>query len=140
MNKVIFFEVQGGTDKGPDGHRKDTMPMVNALQQRGQDAEVIFFDIEKRDEIFDYVKQHAIAYVSRINPGNLKHETEYFEMLRELCDEGVIGMPHPDAMIGYGAKDALVKLRHTSLVPEDTYAYYTIEQFKSYVPEIISWR
>lgn len=43
MNKkVIFFEVQGGTDKGPDGYRLDTMPMVNALKQRGQDAEVIF--------------------------------------------------------------------------------------------------
>jgi len=25
---VVFFEVEGGNDKGPDGHRKDTMPMV----------------------------------------------------------------------------------------------------------------
>lgn len=32
--KVIFFEVEGGTDKGPDGYRPDTMPMVDALQQR----------------------------------------------------------------------------------------------------------
>ena len=135
MKKVIFFEVQGGSDKGPDGHRKDTIPMVNALKQRGQDAEVIFFEIEKREEIFDYVKNNGVAYVSRINPGNLKHEAEYFEMLRELCDEGVIGMPHPDAMIGYGAKDALVKLRHTTLVPEDTYAYYTIEEFKDTFPK-----
>lgn len=135
MKKVIFFEVQGGSDKGPDGHRKDTIPMVNALKQRGQDAEVIFFEIEKREEIFDYVKSNGVAYVSRINPGNLKHEAEYFEMLRELCDEGVIGMPHPDAMIGYGAKDALVKLRHTTLVPEDTYAYYTIEEFKDTFPK-----
>ncbi|MEK4228215.1 Cj0069 family protein [Solibacillus sp. FSL H8-0538] len=135
MSKVIFFEVQGGSDKGLDGHRKDTMPMVDALKQRGQDAEVIFFDIEKRDAIFNYVKENAVAYVSRINPGNLKHEAEYFEMLRELCNEGVIGMPHPDAMIGYGAKDALVKLRHTTFVPEDTYAYYTIEEFKSTFPK-----
>lgn len=138
MKKVIFFEVQGGSDKGPDGYRRDTMPMVEALQQRGQQAEVIFFENDKRDEIFAYVKQHAIAYVSRINPGNLAHEAEYFEMLRELCAEGIIGMPHPDAMIGYGAKDALVKLRHTSLVPEDTYAYYTIEQFKSSFPKSLA--
>ena len=135
MKKVIFFEVQGGSDKGPDGHRKDTIPMVNALKQREQDAEVIFFEIEKREEIFDYVKNNGVAYVSRINPGNLKHEAEYFEMLRELCNEGVIGMPHPDAMIGYGAKDALVKLRHTTLVPEDTYAYYTIKEFKDIFPK-----
>lgn len=135
MKKVIFFEVQGGSDKGPDGHRPDTMPMVNALKQRQHEAEVIFFELEKRDEIFNYVKDNAIAYVSRINPGNLAHEAEYFEMLRELCAAGVVGMPHPDAMIGYGAKDALVKLRHTSLVPEDTYAYYTIEEFKAIFPK-----
>ncbi|MEG0386214.1 MAG: Cj0069 family protein [Solibacillus sp.] len=138
MSKVIFFEVQGGSDKGSDGYRGDTMPMVEALKQRGQDAEVIFFEIENRDAIFNYVKEHASAYVSRINPGNLKHETAYFEMLRELCKEGVIGMPHPDAMISYGAKDALVKLRHTALVPEDTFAYYTIEEFKSTFPKALA--
>ena len=136
--KVVFFEVQGGSDKWLNGYRKDTMPMIDALKKRGQDAEVIFFDIEKRDEIFKYVKDNAIAYVSRINPGNLKHEAEYFEMLRELCAIGVIGMPHPDAMVGYGAKDALVKLRHTSLVPEDTYAYYTIDEFKSTFPKSLT--
>lgn len=138
MSKVIFFEVQGGSDKGPDGYRGDTMPMVKALQQRGQEAEVIFFELAKRDEIFNYVKNNAVAYVSRINPGNLAHEVEYFDMLRELCTAGVIGMPHPDAMIGYGAKDALVKLRHTALVPEDTYAYYTIDEFKSTFPRSLA--
>lgn len=135
MKKVVFFEVQGGSDKGPDGYRRDTMPMVDALAQRGQEAEVIFFDLEKRDEIFNYVKENAVAYVSRINPGNSPHEAEYFDMLRELCAEGVIGMPHPDAMIGYGAKDALVKLRNTTIVPEDTFAYYTIDEFKSTFPK-----
>lgn len=138
MSKVIFFEVQGGSDKGLDGYRGDTMPMVRALQQRGQEAEVIFFELDKRDEIFNYVKNNAVAYVSRINPGNLKHEAEYFDMLRELCAAGVIGMPHPDAMIGYGAKDALVKLRHTALVPEDTYAYYTIDEFKAMFPRALA--
>ena len=138
MSKVIFFEVQGGSDKGPDGFRDDTIPMVKALQQRGQEAEVIFFELAKRDEIFNYVKNNAVAYVSRINPGNLAHEVEYFDMLRELCRAGVIGMPHPDAMIGYGAKDALVKLRHTALVPEDTYAYYTIDEFKSIFPSSLA--
>ena len=134
MKKVIFFEVAGGSDKGADGYRPDTLPMVNALIEKQQEAEVIFFEAAKRDEIFNYVKENAVAYVSRINPGNLKEEVEYFDMLRDLCAAGVIGMPHPDAMIGYGAKDALVKLRQTSLVPEDTYAYYTIEDLKETFP------
>lgn len=136
--KVIFFEVQGGNDKGPDGYRKDTMPMVHALEQRGYSAEVIFYEIEKHDEIFNYVLQNAIAYVSRINPGNLKHESSYFSLLRQLCDKGIIGMPHPDAMIGYGAKDALVKLTSTSLVPEDTFAYYKVEELHEQFPSALA--
>ncbi|WCH46130.1 MULTISPECIES: Cj0069 family protein [unclassified Lysinibacillus] len=132
--KVIFFEVEGGTDKGPDGYRPDTLPMVDALKERGQDAEVLFFDVTKKQQIFDYVKEHGVAYVSRINPGNLQHEEAYFTMLRELCQAGIIGMPHPDAMISYGSKDALSKLTSTNLVPDDTYAYYTIEAFKTQFP------
>jgi len=126
--------VRGGNDKGEDGHRKDTIPMVDALKQRGYDAEVIFFDVDKRDEIFEYVNANALAYVSRINPGNLQHEAEYFDMLRQLCDEGVVGMSHPDAMINYGSKDVLVKLKSTTIAPDDTYAYYTVDDFWKQFP------
>lgn len=52
--KVIFFEVQGGSDKGPDGFRKDTLPMVHALEQRGFAAEVIFYEFESQQEIVNY--------------------------------------------------------------------------------------
>ncbi|TEY03029.1 Cj0069 family protein [Campylobacter sp. US33a] len=127
---IVFFEVRGGSDKGEDGYRKDTMPMVNALKSKGWNAEVIFFEVGKKDEIYHYVKENFDGYVSRINPGNLKEENEYFDMLRKLCNDGLVGMPHPDAMIGYGAKDALTKLADTDLVPSDTYAYYDIKTFK----------
>ncbi|PAF44088.1 Cj0069 family protein [Helicobacter sp. 11S02629-2] len=135
---VVFFEVRGGSDKGKDGYRPDTMPMVNALKAKGYDAEVIFFEIGKMDEIYNYVKNNAIAYVSRINPGNLKEENEYFDMLRKLCKDGIVPMPHPDAMIGYGAKDALVHLNDTPLVPKDTYAYYDMESFKANFPKTLA--
>lgn len=125
--KVIFFEARGGSDKGPDGHRRDTMHMVNALKAQGWDADVIFYEDDKRDEIFKEVNATADAYVSRINPGNIPGgEATYFDMLRDLCAAGVVGMPHPDAMVGYGAKDALVRLTDTDLVPDDTFAYYTL--------------
>ncbi|ERI07596.1 Cj0069 family protein [Aneurinibacillus aneurinilyticus] len=132
---VVFFEVEGGTDKGPDGYRPDTLPMLKSLRKRGWMAEVIFYADEKKDEIFERVVQDADAYVSRINPGNLKDESAYFQLLRQLCEFGVKGMPHPDAMIGYGAKDALIKLRDTPLVPEDTFAYYDIASFKKNFPK-----
>lgn len=137
-NNIVFFEVRGGSDKGEDGYRKDTMPMVEALKKRGFNAEVIFFEVAKRDEIYHYVKNNAIGYVSRINPGNLKEENQYFEMLRNLCNDGIVGMPHPDAMIGYGAKDALTKLNDTTLVPNDTYAYYDIDVFKKNFPKTLA--
>lgn len=135
---IVFFEVRGGSDKGEDGYRKDTMPMVNALKNKGYNAEVIFFEITKKDQIYSYVKENFDGYVSRINPGNLKEENEYFDMLRQLCKDGLVGMPHPDAMIGYGAKDALTKLIDTDLVPKDTYAYYDIQSFKENFPKSLA--
>lgn len=128
--RVVFFEAEGGTDKGPDGHRRDTMPMVEALRAAGWSAETIFFRGHERDELFDRVASSADAYVSRINPGTIPGgEAAYFDTLRRLCAAGVLGMPHPDAMIGYGAKDALVKLVGTGLVPDDTTASDTVADF-----------
>lgn len=59
-------------------------------------------------------------------------------MLRKLCADKLVGMPHPDAMIGYGAKDALTKLADTDLVPSDTYAYYDIKTFKENFPKSLA--
>jgi hypothetical protein len=47
-------------------------------------------------------------------------------------------MTNPDVMTKYGAKDALVKLAGTSLVPQDTYGYYDIETFKKTFPTTLT--
>ena len=139
-NNVVIFEAKGGSDKGPDGHRRDTMPIIDSIKKKRWNAAVIFYDDDKKEELFNYVRNNAIAYVSRINPGNLADgEKEYHDMLRQLCDAGVVGFPHPDAMTNFGAKDALVKLKQTSLVPDDTYAYYTIEEFRDTFPKSLSY-
>ncbi|MEN8042170.1 MAG: Cj0069 family protein, partial [Actinomycetota bacterium] len=128
---VIFIEAPGGSDKGPDGHRRDTMPMVEALRAQGWNAETIFYTDDKRDEIHDHILNGFDAYVPRVNPGSIPSgEQIFFDMLRSLSDKGVVGMPHPDAMIGYGAKDALVRLTDTDLVPDDTFSYYDLAEFK----------
>lgn len=139
-NHVVFFEAENGSDKWLDGHRKDTMPMVNALIEKGWTAEVLKFRDEWKDDIFEYVKDRAVAYVSRINPGNLPDgENIYFETLKKLSDYGLIGFEHPQVMRDLGAKDALTKITSTKLVTEDTYAYYTIENFKEVFPRSISF-
>lgn len=133
--RVVFFEAEGGSDKWLDGHRRDTQPIVFALKARGWDSEIVFYRDEWKEKILEYCEERFDAYVSRVNPGNLEYgESDYFAMLRELSDKGILGMAHPDAMISFGAKDALVKLRHTSMVPDDTYAYYEQPEFVSQFP------
>ena len=138
---IIVFEAEGGSDKWIDGHRKDTMPIVNAIIAKGWTAEVVYFRDEWKDVIYDYTLEKADGYISRINPGNLPDgEKTYFEVLTKLSKAGLVGMSTPEAMTSFGAKDALVKLATTDLVPDDTYAYYTIEEFKKTFPVSISHR
>lgn len=61
-----------------------------------------------------------------------------FETLRKLSAAGLVGMTHPDSMINFGAKSALVKLNKTGLVPEDTAVYYQIEEFHKTFPFSLS--
>lgn len=138
--KIVFFEAAGGSDKGVDGHRKDTMPMIEALRRRGWDAEQMFYSDDKSEEIFEQVKENFDGYVSRVNPGTLAHgEQKYMDTLRRLSDAGVKGFPHPDAMEIFGAKDSLVKLADTELVPTDTYAYYDMASFRENFPTSLSY-
>lgn len=137
---IVIFEAEGGSDKWIDGHRKDTMPILNAIKAKGWGCEVVYFRDEWKDVILDYAKDKFDAYISRINPGNLPNgEKEYFNTLKELTKAGLIGMSSPDAMLNFGAKDALVKLADTSLVPDDTYAYYDIKTFRDTFPKSLSF-
>ena len=137
---VVVLEAEGGSDKWIDGHRKDTMPIINAIKEQGFNAEAIFFRDEWKDTIYKYILDGADAVVVRINPGNLANgEGKLFDMLRELSDKGVLIMTHPDTMSSFGAKDALSKLADTDLVTDDTYAYYTYDEFEKTFPKSISY-
>lgn len=135
---VVIFEARGGSDKSKYGYRRDTYPIVESLKARGWTAEVIFYSDENRGEIYRYTIDKADAYVSRINPGNLKDETGYFQMLRELVHQGVKGLPHPDVMINYGAKNVVERLKGTALVPEDVYCYYEYDELKHQFPQTLA--
>lgn len=124
--RIVIFEAEGGSDKCINGHRRDTRPILNAIKEKDWDSEVVYYRDEWNDLIFDYVSNKFDGYISRINPGNLPNgEKVYFETLRRLSDVGLVGMPHQDVMTQFGAKDALVKLSTTNLVPRDTYHIMT---------------
>ncbi len=137
---VLILEAEGGSDKWLDGHRLDTMPIANAIIEKGFEAEVLFFRDEWVDEIFTRALEKSSAVIVRINPGNLVNgEDKLFDMLRRLYDTGILIMTHPDTMINFGAKDALAKLADTDLVTTDTYAYYSHDEFKESFPKSISY-
>ncbi len=136
---VVFFEAPGGSDKGDDGHRRDTLPMAEALRARGWTADVVSYTDDMADEIAAEVKQRYDAYIPRVNPGTIPSgEQRFFNMLRELSNAGLVGMPHPDTMLRFGAKDALTKLADTALVPDDTKAYYSLEELRAGFPMALS--
>lgn len=137
---IVVFEIEGGSDKFIDGHRKDTMPIVNAIKEAGWHSEVVYFRPEWSEQLFDYVSQNFDAYISRVNPGNIPGgEKGYFDLLTKLSEAGLVGMSTPVEMMAYGAKDALVKLNDTDLVPSDTAAYYDVESFHSTFPTSLSY-
>jgi hypothetical protein len=64
---VVVLECRGGSDKGPDGHRRDTMPICEALRQKGWAAEPLFFD----DANHAFCKARLLecqGVVVRVNP------------------------------------------------------------------------
>lgn len=134
---VVIFEARGGSDKGDYGFRKDSKPIIDSLKKRGWTAEIIFYRDEDRGEIYRYTHEKADAYISRVNPGNLNDETGYFQMLRELVSNGIEGLPHPDAMIAYGAKNSVERLKGTEIVPDDVYAYSSFDEFKENFPKTL---
>ncbi|GAB4813686.1 hypothetical protein N2152v2_000732 [Parachlorella kessleri] len=136
-NEVVIFEVQGGSDKGLDGHRADTLPIVAALQQRGWDADVLFYSDADRAQLTAHCLATADAFLMRVNPGSYEGFTEaaFLAMGRELHAAGVHALQHPDVMMQYGTKDSLVKLRHLQTGLMDTECYYQAADFLQDFPQ-----
>ena len=136
--QIYVIECAGGTDKGSDGHRKDTIPICNAIIKKGWAAKPIFYSDAKHDEVFATLSK-AQGYIGRVNPGAYEGVTQskLDNMMRKLASQGVKAMAHPDTMIKMGAKDALSKINHLSCGMDDTFAYYDIPSFKENFPKTI---
>ena len=136
MEKRVFvIEYAKGSDKGFDGFRADTKPILNAIEEAtGYRTEIVFYRPNKKYELLDYLKENALSVISRINPGNLKGVDEYFQFLKALSNSGVEVHTHPDVMINLDFKDILYKLQGTPLGDEDTYFYHTYTDFVSKFP------
>jgi len=68
---ICVFESVGGSDKGPDGHRKDSIPIVEAIKAKGWHSEIIKFENNRAEEIYNDVAHRFSGYIGRVNPGSL---------------------------------------------------------------------
>jgi len=130
--KVVFFEVEGGTDKGKDGHRRDTIPFCNSLIEKGVHAEWAWYKDADHDALFERYKDFD-GFVPRINPatdGQYEGVTNaQAKVFLDRLAKKSLAMPHLDVMQKMGAKDALVKINDLSVGLEDTYAYYNVQSW-----------
>ncbi len=133
--RVILIEYAKGSDKGFDGFRPDSKAILLAIREAtGFDREIVFYRPNRKYELLDYLKENALAVISRINPGNLKEVDEYFQFLKALGNSGVDVYTHPDVMINLDFKDILAKLKGTILGDDDTYFYHTYTDFVTKFP------
>jgi len=139
MNKadtIFIIEYQKGSDKGFDGFRPDTKPILRAIEEATDfKTEIVFFKPNKKYQLLEYLKKNAHAVISRINPGNLKQVDEYFQFLKALGDCGVEIHTHPDVMINLDFKDILAKLKGTRLGDDESYFYHKFSDFASKFPD-----
>ncbi|KAL3931285.1 MAG: hypothetical protein SGPRY_001187 [Prymnesium sp.] len=134
---VVEFNVpgakNGGSDKGPNGHRIDSLPIANGVIKAGGACDVIkYFDT--KHAAFAQQVQDYDALIVRINPGQLSQGTlpgtqERFDaLMNSLLAKGKLVWSSPDVQTKMGAKDALVKIANLECGLRDTLAYYTQEE------------
>ena len=134
-NTIFIIEYAKGSDKGFDGFRPDTKPILEAIEEVSTyKTEIVFYRPNRKYELLDYLKEKAISIISRINPGNLKEADEYFQFLKALGNSGIDIHTHPDVMINLDFKDILAKLKETSLGDDETFFYHTFTEFARKFP------
>merc|ERR1711871_1227927 len=128
---VPKFE-NGGTDKGVNGHRPDTIPIANGMIKAGCFCQPLRYWPEFHDQFFEYLKEFD-AVIVRINPGQITqqggNQDKFDADMRAIRKRGIPVWSSPDVMIQMGAKDALCKIAKLDIGLEDTLAYYDEAEF-----------
>jgi len=137
---VVEFNVpgakNGGSDKGPNGHRIDSIPIANGVIKAGGACEIVKYFDTKHAEFAKQTDKYD-ALIVRINPGQLSQGTlpgtqERFDaLMNSLIKKGKLVWSSPDVQTKMGAKDALVMINQLSCGLPDTLAYYSAEELHS---------
>ena len=140
---VVQFKVpgakNGGSDKGPDGNRIDSIPIANGVIAAGGACDLLLYDSSgataaENTARFAQTANKYDALIVRINPGQLSQGTlpgtqaRFDALMNSYIAKGGIVWSSPDVQTKMGAKDALVQIANMACGLPDTLAYYTKEE------------
>ena len=164
---IPLLEAAGGTDKNAEGNRRDSVPIMQAIEAAGAKSAIFQFheefaqpaDGESMEEVSrrnNEARAHndalrslllgsdtaAAGLILRNNPGTLSSLTQakLDAMVVELDQIGVKCMSHPIVQQRMGAKDSLCKIRHLNCGLEDTDVYYDEDAFRAGFCKSIAFR
>ena len=141
---VVQFKVpgakNGGSDKGPDGNRIDSIPIANGViggrRLRPPSLRLVRREHAENTARFAQTANKYDALIVRINPGQLSQGTPdgtqaaFDEAMNMYIAQGKLVWSSPKIQTQMGAKDALVKIGHLNCGLSDTLAYYTPQELE----------
>lgn len=146
---VVEFNVpgakNGGTDKGPNGHRIDSIPIANGVIKAGGSCELIKYYHDKHDDFAAQVQKYD-ALIVRINPGQLSQGTtegtqkRFDDLMNSLIAKGKAVWSSPKVQTNMGAKDALCKIANLKCGLIDTFAYYDKETLEKHFKQTMAFQ
>ncbi|KAH8059143.1 hypothetical protein JL722_5697 [Aureococcus anophagefferens] len=138
---VVQFKVpgakNGGTDKGPDGNRIDSIPIANGVIKAGGACDMLLYDYEDHAG-FEATIEKYDALIVRINPGQLSQipgvdgvQAKFDATMNAFVAKGKPVWSSPGVQTKMGARDALCKIANMGCGLVDTFAYYDEETLKT---------
>ena len=122
----------GGTDKGPNGHRIDSIPIANGVIKAGGACEIKKYFYDQHDAFAMDIEQYD-ALIVRINPGQLSQipgvegvQAKFDALMNKFVASGRPVWSSPGVQTKMGAKDALCKIANMGCGLVDTLAYYAV--------------
>jgi len=132
----------GGSDKVSNGHRYDTIPLANGMIKNNMSCQLINYVSKEHAKFFEVLGKFD-GVICRVNPGHIQAaggDQKLFDRAMTQLASGTPVWPTPEVMTKMGAKDALCQIKSTEFGLEDTFGYYSPEQFKAGFKKAIAFQ
>jgi glutathione synthase/RimK-type ligase-like ATP-grasp enzyme len=139
---IVILESKKEYYTNSEGNRVDTKPIIQALQKKGFESEVLFYKSQDISEIKKYLTKNSVsALLVRISAGTINKLDIFFGFLDDLAKSGIKIYTDHNSMLKIDYKDILIKLKDRPYCTNDIKAYYNVKEFrKEFIKSIMSTR